>query len=162
MLRKESSERMALMRSLLISTYFPPEHGGIAHYMASVAKALGPERVSCLTSVPGLDGAQLDGVRVYRRPRVFSRSKLTQAAAVTITVGEIMLRDRRQAVQLATTTSEGYLGLWLRRWLGLPFVVYAHGNEVLQALETSWPLARRALLTADGVLANSHFTAGLL
>jgi phosphatidylinositol alpha-1,6-mannosyltransferase len=33
---------------------------------------------------------------------------------------------------------------------------------VLQAVGTSWPLARRALLTADRVLANSHFTAGLV
>src|SRR5215471_8348339 len=39
------------MRSLLVSTYYPPEHGGISHYMASVARALGPARVSCLTNV---------------------------------------------------------------------------------------------------------------
>ena len=40
-------------------------------------------------------------------------AKLTQALAVATTVGEIMLRERPQAVQLATTTSEGYFGLWL-------------------------------------------------
>ena len=119
------------MRSLLISTYYPPEHGGISHYMASVARALGPARVSCLTNVPAGPGAdEADGVHVYRRPRAFATSKLTQALAVATTVGEIMLRERPQAVQLATTTSEGYFGLWLRRWLGLPYVIYAHGHEV--------------------------------
>jgi len=151
------------MRSLLISTYYPPEHGGISHYMASVARALGPARVSCLTNVPAGPGAhEADGVHVYRRPRAFATSKLTQALAVATTVGEIMLRERPQAVQLATTTSEGYFGLWLRRWLGLPFVIYAHGNEVLQAMKTSWPAARQALVSADRVLANSRFTAGLV
>jgi len=152
------------MKSLLISTYYPPEHGGIAHYMASVAEALGPERVCCLTSVPPPDAAAggVDTVRVYRRPRAFAASKLTQALNVGATIGEIILRERPQAVQLATTTSEGYFGLWLRRWLGLPFVVYAHGNEVLQAVQASWPLARRALVSADRVLANSGFTAGLV
>src|SRR5439155_859504 len=69
------------MKSLLISTYYPPEHGGIAHYMASVAEALGPERVCCLTSVPPPEAAVggVDGVRVYRRPRAFAAAKLTQA-----------------------------------------------------------------------------------
>jgi len=151
------------MRSLLISTYYPPEHGGISHYMASVARALGPARVSCLTNVPAGPGPdEADGVHVYRRPRAFATSKLTQALAVATTVGEIMLRERPQAVQLATTTSEGYFGLWLRRWLGLPYVIYAHGNEVLQAMKTSWPVARQALVSADRVLANSRFTAGLV
>jgi len=152
------------MRSLLISTYYPPEHGGISHYMASVARALGPARVSCLTNVPedrsGADDA--DGIHVYRRPRAFATSKLTQALGVATTFGEIMLRERPQAVQLATATSEGYFGLWLRRWLGLPFVIYAHGNEVLQAMKTSWPIPRQALVSADRVLANSRFTAGLV
>src|SRR4029453_5331105 len=152
------------MRSLLISTYYPPEHGGISHYMASVAKALGPARGSCLTNVlesrPGAHEA--DGIHVYRRPRAFATSKLTQALGVAATIGEIMLRERPQAVQIATTTSEGYFGLWLRRWFGLPFVIYAHGNEVLQAMQTSWPLARRALVSADRGLANSRFTASLV
>jgi phosphatidylinositol alpha-1,6-mannosyltransferase len=130
--------------------------------MASIARALGPERVSCLTNVPDPDRAPLGGVRVYRRPRVFARSKVIQGAAAVSTLSEILLRERPQAIQLATTATEGYFGLWLRRWFGLPFVVYAHGNEVLQALATSWPPARRALFTADRILANSHFTASLL
>src|SRR5215472_17963302 len=92
------------MRSLLISTYYPPEHGGISHYMASVARALGPARVSCLTNVPeDRSGADhTDGIHVYRRPRAFAASKLTQALGVATTIGEIMLRERPQAVQLAT------------------------------------------------------------
>jgi glycosyl transferase family 4 len=81
---------------------------------------------------------------------------------VAASIAEIVLRERPQAVQLATTTSEGYFGLWLRRWLGLPFFIYAHGNEVLQAMRASWPLARRALVSADRVLANSRFTASLV
>ena len=72
-----------------------------------------------------------------------------------------MMRERPQAVQLATLY-EGYLGLWLRKWLRLPFVVYAHGNEVLDAMQADWEGHRRAIRSADCVLANSRFTAGLL
>src|SRR5262249_61605838 len=99
------------MRSLLISTYYPPEHGGISHYMASVARALGPARVTCLTNVPegrfGADDA--DGIRVYRRPRALATSKLTQALGVAATIGEVMVRERPPARQPATTTARGNL-----------------------------------------------------
>src|SRR5262249_172047 len=71
-------------------------------------------------------------------------------------------RERREAVRGASTTREGYFGLWLRRWGGLPYVIYAHGNEVLQAMKISWPVARHALVSADRVFANSRFTAGLV
>jgi phosphatidylinositol alpha-1,6-mannosyltransferase len=72
-----------------------------------------------------------------------------------------MLRERPQVVQLATAY-DGYMGLWLRRWLNLPFVVYAHGNEVLDALSSAWPKPLLCLKTAARVLANSRFTAQLV
>jgi phosphatidylinositol alpha-1,6-mannosyltransferase len=65
-------------------------------------------------------------------------------------------------VQLATAY-EGHLGLWLRRWLKLPYVVYAHGNEILDAIRVkNWPKPLLALQRADRVLAVSQFTASLV
>lgn len=150
-------------RSLLITNYFPPELGGISGFMASVTAALGPERVACLTGVPA-DGTARDGdfaVRIYRRPAVFAQATWRQALAWGGTVTAILVRERPHIVQLATAT-EGYLGLRLQRWLGLPFVVYAHGNEVLAAMNSGWPKPRLALQRADRVLANSRFTAELV
>ncbi len=99
------------MRSFLISTYYPPEHGGISHYMASVARALGPARGSCLTNVPAGPGAdEADGVHVYRRPRAFATSKLTQALAVATTVGRAAYR-RRTAAGLAALAASTAVGL---------------------------------------------------
>jgi phosphatidylinositol alpha-1,6-mannosyltransferase len=76
-------------------------------------------------------------------------------------MAEIMLRERPQVVQLATV-AEGYLGLLLKRWLMLPFVVYAHGNEILAAMEGEWEKPRLALRQANRVLANSRFTKELI
>jgi phosphatidylinositol alpha-1,6-mannosyltransferase len=152
------------MKSLLISSiYFPPEVGGISQFMAGIASALGPEQVCCLTSVPGNDGGVRENCwpRVYRRPAAFSKSNYFQAVGWGMTITEIMLRERPKVVQLATT-GEGYLGLWLREWLKLPFVVYAHGNEILAAMRVDWVKPRLALQLADRVLANSHFTANLV
>jgi len=149
------------MKSLLISKiYFPPQVGGISQYMVSVAKALGPEEICCLTGLRAKSyGTNNDNAverelqaRVYRRPYAFSPATVIQGPALAATLMEIMVRERPQVVQLASVF-EGYLGLHLNRWLKLPYVVYAHGNEILQlpnrsgksrgcvcnALAASWP-----------------------
>jgi phosphatidylinositol alpha-1,6-mannosyltransferase len=158
------------MKSLLISKiYFPPQVGGISQYMVSVAKALGPEEICCLTGLRAKSyGTNNDNAverelqaRVYRRPYAFSPATVIQGPALAATLMEIMVRERPQVVQLASVF-EGYLGLHLNRWLKLPYVVYAHGNEILQIAEQKWEKPRLCLQRASRVLANSYFTAELV
>lgn len=131
--------------------------------MASLAAALGSERVCCLTGVPGGIGSLTvdSGPRIYRRPRAFAQSPVSQAFGWGATFAEIMFRDNPSAVQLATVR-DGDLGLWMRRWFGLPYLVYAHGNEILEALESTWPKVRLSLQNAHRVVAVSRFTAALV
>jgi hypothetical protein len=70
-----------------------------------------------------------------------------QALALACSFSEIAVRDRPRVVQLATC-DEGYLGLQLQRWFKLPFVVYAHGNEILAAIDSDWDKPRLALKKA--------------
>jgi phosphatidylinositol alpha-1,6-mannosyltransferase len=153
------------MKSLLISSiYFPPQVGGISHLMADVASALGPDRICCLTGVRANDDRVPTDFkpRVYRRSLAFAKSNYLQALGWGTTITEIMFRERPKIVQLATV-GEGYLGLWLKRWFGLPFVVYAHGNEILAALHNDyWLKPKLALKEAACILANSQFTASLV
>lgn len=153
------------MKSLLISsTYFPPRTGGIAEIMGAIASILGPERVCCLTGVSANAGAPDDncGPRVYRRPTAFAGPKLTHALGWGASITEIMFRERPQVVQLATAY-EGYLGLWLRQWFKLPYVVYAYGNEILDVMRSArYQKPRIALQHANRIIAISRFTANLL
>jgi phosphatidylinositol alpha-1,6-mannosyltransferase len=155
------------IKSLLVSgAYFPPQVGGISHFMEAISSALGSERVCCLTGVPDDihnrrsvgNGSQ---PRVYRRPTAFSNGDYLQALAWSTTLGEIMIRERPRAIQFATA-SESYLGPLLRRWLNLPFVIYAHGNEILAAMRDDWQKPRLALQQADRIFANSRYTAHLV
>jgi len=151
-------------KSLLISSlYFPPQVGGISHSMASIASALGPNQVCCLTAVPTHKTGTGNGFEptVYRRPAAFGHVRHLHALAWGATISEIMIRERPNIVQLATAY-DGYLGLWLRRWLQLPFIVYAHGNEILGVMQEKWHKPLLALRKADRVLANSRFTADLV
>ncbi|PYJ70655.1 MAG: hypothetical protein DME76_04705 [Verrucomicrobia bacterium] len=153
------------MKSLLISgTYFPPQMGGISQFMREISSALGPDLVCCLTGQRANGAAIREdvGPRVYRRPAVFdAKAKYLRAAAWGATIAEIMIRERPKIAQLATA-GEGPLGLWLRKWFGLPFIVYAHGNELLSAMQPSGQKLQVGLRRADRVLAVSHFTANLV
>jgi len=152
------------MKSLLISSiYFPPNVGGIAEITAAVASALGPERVCCLTGVAANETGGRNHFRptVYRRPAAFARNKLLQAGGWGMAISEIMIRHRPSIVQLATAY-DAYLGLWLRKWFRLPYVVYAFGNEILDATQSNWGRDRLAVQRADRVLAISRFAATLV
>lgn len=131
--------------------------------MSSVVSALGPNRVCCLTGVRAQGDRQADRstAAVYRRPLAFAESKPVQAAGWAAAMAEIMVRECPQAVQLATVY-EGHFGLWMRKWMQRPYVIYAHGNEILDAMQADWDGHRRAIRSADCVLANSRFTAGLV
>jgi phosphatidyl-myo-inositol dimannoside synthase len=157
-------EEHSVVKSLLISSiYFPPQTGGISRVMGTIASSLGPDEICCLTAVPATspDKGDLAGVAIYRRPRAFAKGKAVQAAGFAAAVAEIMLRERPQVVQLATAY-EGHMGLWLQRWLSLPFIIYAHGNEIFGALSSPWPKPRLSLIKAARVLANSRFTSALV
>jgi phosphatidyl-myo-inositol dimannoside synthase len=133
--------------------------GGISTYMGAIASTLGSRQACCLTAVPG--EANGTGVRTYRRPWAFRKERHFQGPGFAAAIAEIMLRERPQVVQLATAY-DGYIGMWLRRWFRLPFVVYAHGNEILDARQSSWAKPRLSLFEAARVLANSRFTAHLV
>ena len=152
-----------MVKSLLVSSnYFPPQIGGISAMMAALSEHLGPARVCCLTGVPASPAvADRRGGRVYRRSAAFAPPRSRRALAWGLAVTEIMMRHRPQATQLATI-DDGHLAVWLRRWLRLPFLVYAHGNEILDVLQGTAPRERLHLHAADRIVANSRFTASLV
>jgi phosphatidylinositol alpha-1,6-mannosyltransferase len=152
-----------MTKSLVVSSvYFPPQVGGISAMMAALFAHLGAARACCLTGAPAPAGIADKGAgRVYRRPAAFRPPRSRKAAAWALALMEIMVRDRPRAAQIATI-DDGHLGVWLRRWLHLPFLVYAHGNDILRVLEGTWPRERTQLQTADRVVAVSRFTAGLV
>lgn len=152
------------VKSLLISSaYFPPQTGGISRYMASVCSTLGGEEMCCLTGVSSNDRDRKNGSwpRVYRRPSAFAKARHVQAPSLGVSVVQILLRERPDVVQIATA-DDGYIGLWLRKQFQLPYVIYAHGNEILDAARSDWGKPTESLRRASRVLAVSRFTAALV
>ncbi|HYE34807.1 MAG TPA: glycosyltransferase family 4 protein [Methylocaldum sp.] len=152
------------IKSLLFSpVYFPPQTGGISRFMETIAVELGPEEVCCLTGgiLPTGDRLHELGVHVYRRPRACHGPRFVRSAMLATTLLEIILRERPQIVQLAAA-HDGHVGLFLRWCLGIPYVVYAHGNEILAAQKASGSKTRLVLRSAARVIAVSKYTAHLV
>lgn len=144
------------MRSLLVSAcYFPPQVGGISHLMSSVVSVLGPERVSCFV---GASAASPAGVEVHRGVRVYRASFGASKVSRAMRLGWILARENVRALQFASV-GESYIALALRRWAGLPYVIWAHGNEIGYALTGNYPGLLEGLHGASRVIAVSDYTA---
>jgi phosphatidylinositol alpha-1,6-mannosyltransferase len=152
------------MKSLLVSSaYFPPQTGGISNFMQSICSTMGREEICCLTGVSA-EGKRREsghGPRVYRRRSAFAKAWHVQAPSLGTALLYIVLREHPNVVQIATAY-DGYIGLQLRKRFGLPYVVYAHGNEVLDAARSEWEKPRESLCQAARVLAVSRYTGSLL
>jgi phosphatidylinositol alpha-1,6-mannosyltransferase len=129
--------------------------------MWEICKGLGPDRVSCLTGINGADAPEPSDVHVYRAPRAFSGNRIVRSASLGAALSGVLLSRRPAVLQLATCY-EGWLGLLMKRLFSIPFVVYAHGNEVIEAARDPWDKPRTALREAARVLACSGFTARLV
>jgi len=130
--------------------------------MGALASALGRDRICCLTSrddCKNLFGS--DGPRIY----CWKRGVRNVVGALSFggTIAQIIVRERARAVLLATV-GDGSVALWLNQWFKLPFVVFAHGNEILVAMrnDSSTETFIATLRRADRVLAVSQFTANLV
>lgn len=131
--------------------------------MESICSTLGQDEICCLTGVPAENDRRVNGhgPRVYRRPSAFANAWHVQAPSLGTAVLHILLRERPKVLQIATA-HDSYIGLWLRQRLGIPYVVYAHGNEILAAMQSEWEKPRQSLQQASRVLAVSRYTAKLV
>jgi phosphatidylinositol alpha-1,6-mannosyltransferase len=149
---------------LVVRDYFPPQVGGISKMMASVCQLLGAENISCATAAPGasslLDGAG-QPINVHYVPSLFAPGRARMLSSLVLVWPRLLLRERPQLLQFATC-QDAYWGLALHKTLRMPFVIYAHGNEVLHAASIAWDRPREALRNAALVVANSRYTARLL
>jgi phosphatidylinositol alpha-1,6-mannosyltransferase len=154
------SERV---KALLISeAYYPPQVGGISHFLAKIVATLGSDQVCCLTAVrrdESVDAAAV-GPAVYRFPSLMGDSRIARTAAWGLALTMIMARNRPRVIMLGSAIDSS-LGLWLRRRLRFPFIVFVYGNEILSAVSGKYEQALLAFKLANRVVACSKFTAKL-
>jgi phosphatidylinositol alpha-1,6-mannosyltransferase len=152
------------VKALLVTTaYYPPQVGGISHYLAKVVSTLGPEAICCLTGVAADKDGPPDSTNstIYRFPSLLGPSKIGRAAAWASALTMIMARRDRPRVVILGSAIDSSCGLWLHRRLKLPFILFVYGNELLSAVSGEYEQALRAFKVANRVVACSNYTARL-
>lgn len=162
--RPEARGQQLPSAMLVTRDYFPPQVGGISTMMERLVTHADWPRLHCLVGDEGPTGIETirgGSVRVHRSRAAFRLPHPLDLVYLVGLLASIQVRHGTRALILSTNV-EAYVGLLARRLLRLPFVMFAHGNEILALRDSNWPRALHAVRTADAVIANSRYTAGLL
>jgi phosphatidylinositol alpha-1,6-mannosyltransferase len=168
------------MRTLLITEIFPPRNGGSGRWFWEVYRRLPrAEYVVAAGEDPrAADFDQTHDLRVVRAPLtlpdwgVCSFRGLRNYWRAFRALRRVVKAEGITRVHCGRCVPEGWLALLLKRFHGLPYVCYAHGEEVkrsspgnpagvLSSRQLCW-MTRKVLWGADFIVPNSRNTEHIL
>lgn len=126
--------------------------------------------VAAIEATGGAEFDQTHDLRLKRIPLklatwgVFGRQGLTGYLKALRSIIPLVRQDRTEMVHCGALLPDGWLGWSLYRLLGIPYLVYMHGEELHytdSSRELTW-MANRVLRNASLVIANSSNTTRLL
>lgn len=163
---------MSNSRILLLSDIFPPKNGGSGRWFWEIYSRLPRESV-VVAAGDDPRAAALDpthDLHVVRTPLSLpswglrNKSGLLGYWKAFWVVREIVRRECIATVHCGRNVPEGWIAWMLRKWCGVPYLCYVHGEElnvVSASRELAW-MTRRVFASADLLVANSNNTARLL
>jgi phosphatidylinositol alpha-1,6-mannosyltransferase len=160
------------MKSLLVTEVFPPRTGGSGRWFWEVYRRLprGSYVVAAGEHPRQDEFDRTHDLRLLRLPLTFStwgvasRAGLRQYVGMARSLLRLARAEGAGMLHCGKALPEGFLAWMLKRWCGLPYLCYVHGEELNLAAasrELAW-LTRRALHGAAFVIANSRNTEALL
>ena len=149
------------MNILLVSADYPGNNGGIARFSEGIAKCAveAGHAVRVLTSVGRPTPHHSVGIQVVRIPAILD-VKVMKMLPLAIVGLWLCVGKRPDRLILMKWNHEGLLGLIAKKLLGIPYVVVAHGAEIVQfrrAIVLGY-IMRRIFVGASRVIANSNYT----
>jgi phosphatidyl-myo-inositol dimannoside synthase len=161
-----------LCRLLVLTENFVPAKGGSITWMLNTYSRFDPREVIVVTS-PREGDARIDQVlpfRVLRIPMTLNDWDPTRPASLLRYLRIIWYIYRQchthhvHQIHCAKVLPEGLIAWALCQCYGLPYLLYAHGEEILIALTSrklAW-LLPRIYRGSAAIIANSHHTKTLL
>jgi phosphatidylinositol alpha-1,6-mannosyltransferase len=161
-----------MRRTLLISEIFPPKHGGSGRWFWESYRRL-PSANVVIAAGEHPDQVAFDNthaMRLYRLPLSMSQWALRSFAGLRgytralIALWRVVRTEKIEAIHAARNLPEGFLAWLLRKWTGIPYLCYVHGEDVKTARlsrELTW-MTRFILGEAEMVIANSQNSCDIL
>jgi len=160
------------MKALLLSEVFPPQTGGSGRWLHELYRRRPAGSVIVVAGeYAGSEAFDREhALTTERLPLAFptwgcfSRQGARHYWRAFGRLLEVVRRERPAAVHCGKILPEGWLAWLLRLRLGLPYVLFVHGEEMSVAAssrELSW-LTRRVLAGAQRIVVNSRNTEKIL
>lgn len=164
------SQNIEGMRIALLADSFLPHAGGSRVYYYHIYKHLVAEfrdRVTVLTGkVPGWEQfdrrESTESFKIIRRFKPLPNWKYHQLPKIVFPLGEairLVRNDNVDLIHCGDLYPQGVIGLGLKCLLGIPYLVFCHGEEITQTDRRRYqPYVRdRVYQRADGVVAANEF-----
>jgi phosphatidylinositol alpha-1,6-mannosyltransferase len=168
------------MTTLLLTENFPPRTGGSGRWLWEIYRRLPRDRFAVAAGEHPKQ-AEFDrghDLRLWRVPLTLPDWGLLGLEGLygywraLQAVVRIVRSEHVTRLHCGACLPDGWVALVCRRWLGLPYVVHVHGEEVnldgpgdtpgiMASRQLRW-MTRQVLLGAETIIANSRNTAGLL
>jgi len=154
------------MKMLLLTLEFPPQVGGVANYLAALC-ANAPEKGDVTVIAPRrANNMTFDlnaGYPIHRRT-LESRWFFPRWLKAFFAAVPFFVLNRPKYLAVSHILPMGYVALMLRFYTGTPYIVFAHGTDILHARASWWKrrMMRLLLKHASCVIANSVYTQQLL
>ena len=159
------------MRHLFVTQDYPPDSGGMARRHVELVRRFANETESMDVSTITLDNAPAfdsgENYTIYRQPFHFREAnRFTKQVAWS----RWLTRHARENVDVlhcGNIRPAGYPVLWAKMRLGIPYIVYVNGGDLLRELQKTATsrlkkiMARRILGSASGIAATSTWVAEL-
>lgn len=152
-------------RTLFLTQDFRPDRGGIARVYGELFDRIPQMHVSTVATIDPSDVADR---RVHRMPFGFRGAhRPANILRWTRWAARFVRRNGIALVHVGNVRPLGYVAAMLRRQLGIPYIVYVHGKDLLKEGRKGgnrWVVragTREILGNAEAIVANSAATASL-
>jgi phosphatidylinositol alpha-1,6-mannosyltransferase len=166
-----SISRKARTRVLVLTDSFSPHAGGSREYYFNIYRSLaelGETQLTILTKkIPGWKefdkevSTEWFRIRRWKKPlRSWKIRELPKGVYPFLQTIWYVLWKRPAIIHAGDIYPQGFIAMILKGLFGIPYVIYCHGEELVQTDRYRYvPRVRnRIYLNADAVVANSEFT----
>jgi len=149
---------------LLLSGDFPPTLGGESRYLYSLFYFLSTPNKAVITPFVR-DAGEIDDSLPFPVKRIYVGRKglLRVLSPLTYFLSIFAFKKKKLLIHCGQVMIPGMAGFLAKFFLGVPYVVYAHGAEFLEYTHFPYKAIMQMILkNADKIVANSHYTARLV
>ncbi|MBU0612749.1 glycosyltransferase family 4 protein [Patescibacteria group bacterium] len=152
-----------MLKTLLITTDFPPRIGGVAEYLSQISSRLPSSSISVFAQ-PEKDSGKFDSeqhYRIYRENFYFTSHFIwPKWLLLLFSARKLIKKDGFQQILVGQILPVGTVALLINLFFGIPYVVSTHAMDItiLSNSRKKTRLAKEILKHSRQIVTVSHFT----